>query len=453
MPLLENLVQGVAEAAGAEGTVNRIQKNKDDRTATAHEELHGRTKAIFDDVAKLQERRAALPPGSPELPGIDKSLHDHMQAFQDLYHPTKNPGALQHLGGFLKQHITGKAPAPAPPSNAVTPGRMASLSAGAAGTATPDPYLTPEDLKKKARIAAGLDPGAVAPKPDAENWKAETIKLSDGRELTVQHNTKDGTWLDLNNKPIPPELLSSAVIQPKQTAQKPVRAWKKDKSGKIISFLIDPQTNKPMPGTENSDIMPPASMTGRISTGFYHFVDADGNVHQIQETRTSSPAGGGGGAPSIKTPGDAKARAASVAPQGGDNVIGKKETPVQAKAHNAYVAAETLSKKADAVSQNPNDAVNQKRLAVALERQAAGRFTTQALDYIIKAGWGNTIEQWANNPSTGALPKDVMRQLIEGAHQEKDATYGAWQETLGGNKSTPSSDSDIDDIVKALEKK
>src|SRR5208337_3652234 len=75
-------------------------------------------------------------------------------------------------------------------------------------------------------------------------------------------------------------------------------------------------------------------------------------------------------------------------------------------------------------------AINQKRLAVQLERLSAGRFTTQALDYVIKAGWGNTIEQWANNPSTGALPTDVLRQLVDGAHENLKASRTALQAAM-----------------------
>ena len=98
-----------------------------------------------------------------------------------------------------------------------------------------------------------------------------------------------------------------------------------------------------------------------------------------------------------------------------------KLTPAQNAAQKDFLSADKLSNIADQVAKNPNDAVNQKRLAVALERISAGRFTTQALDYIIKAGWGNTLEQWAHNPSTGALPADVMRQLVDGAHQNLTA--------------------------------
>jgi hypothetical protein len=95
------------------------------------------------------------------------------------------------------------------------------------------------------------------------------------------------------------------------------------------------------------------------------------------------------------------------------------------KARNDYVEAVKIASIADQVATKPNDAINQKRLAVALERASAGRFTVQALDYIIKAGWGNTLQQWANSPTTGALPSDVLRQLVDGAHENLKAAQDA----------------------------
>ncbi len=117
--------------------------------------------------------------------------------------------------------------------------------------------------------------------------------------------------------------------------------------------------------------------------------------------------------------------------------LGKKATPATNKAKTDYVEAVKLSSVADQVAQKPDDAINQKRLAVALERAAAGRFTTQALDYIIKAGWGNTIEQWANNPSTGALPSDVVRQLVDGAHENLKAAKDAMDAAENMGSDTP----------------
>jgi hypothetical protein len=111
------------------------------------------------------------------------------------------------------------------------------------------------------------------------------------------------------------------------------------------------------------------------------------------------------------------------------------------KANDDVIAATKLSSLADQVAANPRDAVNQKRLAVALERQASGRYTTQALEFVITAGWGNTLEQWANNPSTGALSADVMRQLVDGAHQNLRAAQDALkisQSELGSQPSPQS---------------
>ena len=69
------------------------------------------------------------------------------------------------------------------------------------------------------------------------------------------------------------------------------------------------------------------------------------------------------------------------------------------------------------VEAKPNDAFNQKRLAVQLERASAGRFTVQALDYVKKMGWGATLQEWANKPTTGDLSPQLVRQLIDGAHE------------------------------------
>lgn len=116
---------------------------------------------------------------------------------------------------------------------------------------------------------------------------------------------------------------------------------------------------------------------------------------------------------------------------GGENMAWEKSPTYKAnataygKAQQDVIAATKIASQADQVAANPNDAVNQKRLAVALERAASGRFTTQALDYVMRAGWGNTIDQWANNPSTGALPADVMRQLVDGAHENLKAAQDA----------------------------
>ncbi len=424
MAFAQNLLEGFAQAAGDQPTVQRIENEKSDRRATQHEELAAQTQSILNDVTGLQQRRGTLDPKSTtyqkDLAENDKALHDARQALHDLYHPEQNPGALAHLGGFIRQHLSKTKPQVTP---AQAKQSMQSTIAGLDVAAS-----APNEA---ARIAAGLEPKAAAPKAEAENWQVvPEITLKDGRKVSAQHNTKSGEWSTLSGQAIPQDLLDlGATVQPKAATagSGPIRAWKK-KNGKVVSVLLDRATNKEIPGSENPDIAPPAAQAGRISTGFYHWVDDNNQLHSTPETRTSMPAGSGG-AFIPTTPGEAK-----------DRILGTKANAATTGAEKKYLEAFALSRKADEVALKPNDAVNQKRLAVALERISAGRFTTQALDYILKAGWGNTIQQWANNPTTGALPPDIMRQRIYGAHQERDSTKAAWDEAKKGAGGTGGDD-------------
>ena len=104
MAILENLAQGFAQAANAPEAAAGIQKVKDDRRATAHEELQANTNEVLDEVRELHKQKADPNTDPKSIPAIDKRLDELQQHFVDLYHPAKNPGALQHLGGFLKAH-------------------------------------------------------------------------------------------------------------------------------------------------------------------------------------------------------------------------------------------------------------------------------------------------------------------------------------------------------------
>lgn len=195
------------------------------------------------------------------------------------------------------------------------------------------------------------------------------------------------------------------------------------------AVLLDPNTGKVL-----HDLG--LATEARTTTRQVAIPDANGVVHIENLTSVTTPGGDSvdvdmapedapqGGAP--KGPAPKRTAAAQPATPAASRTLGfRKGTPASNKAQGDYVEAVKLASIADQVSQHPNDAINQKRLAVALERASAGRFTTQALDYIIKAGWGNTLEQWANNPSTGALPPDVLRQLVDGAHQNVTAAKAA----------------------------
>jgi hypothetical protein len=161
MAFLENLAEGFAQAAGSTGTVNRIEKQKSDRQANSQEELHGRTQMILNDVQGVQQKIAAIDPNDPtaaqKRAQYQKELGSLQQVFTDLYHPVKNPGALQQLGGILNR-IRGKQPPQAPSGPSMTE-RMAQGNVAGAGVseqAQPQPDKMAE-VKKAYKATFGVD--------------------------------------------------------------------------------------------------------------------------------------------------------------------------------------------------------------------------------------------------------------------------------------------------------
>jgi len=116
----------------------------------------------------------------------------------------------------------------------------------------------------------------------------------DGEDTELMYNEATGEFTDLNGDPIPPASLARFVASPSGNPPKPRHAWSKTADGKTFSVSLDPYTNQEIPGTRNFTETPPASVVGRITTGFYHYVDQlTGAIHQIGETRTTAPAAGG----------------------------------------------------------------------------------------------------------------------------------------------------------------
>ena len=309
---------------------------------------------------------------------------------------------------------------------------------------------TPEQIQRAMEAKAGIVPKLTS---DGVPYKG-----TDGKWY---QNFKDASG-QITPREMPPGYTGPTV------SQKPT--IKTDPATGHMAYVYPPDADNP-----NGRVVPvldsngkpfgnikPQSVRYTVSHHFITFTDANGETHLVPVTTESSSTFGTMAdenqkngiadapdpSPSAPTPEGPKTKhlkslkASSGAtddpglPKGSID-LGRKATPATNKAKTDYVEAVKLASVADQVAQKPDDAINQKRLAVALERAAAGRFTTQALDYIIKAGWGNTIEQWANNPSTGALPSDVVRQLVDGAHENLKAAKDAMDaaENMGSDAS------------------
>jgi hypothetical protein len=278
-----------------------------------------------------------------------------------------------------------------------------------------------QEVLRAMRIKQGLEPDTGAAVKEKEKFESQTVTTTDADG--VEHHwriPKDGS------APTEIKFGEGQSIKPK-TTPKPVRAWTKE-NGKFTSVLIDPMTNKKIPGSENSDVQPPVGMQQRISTGTYHWVDEDGNLHATQETRTTGPASAGGGPPA-KPPAPAKDLPKN-AGEARDRILGNKGTPETRKANEGYSDAIKLYTIAQDAQAQPS-AAKDKALALSLIRTAAGRVSMAEVDTMVKKyGLANTLESWANSATTGELPRDVRNQLVgvakslmEGAKAARDDAH------------------------------
>lgn len=123
------------------------------------------------------------------------------------------------------------------------------------------------------------------------------------------------------------------------------------------------------------------------------------------------------------------AKALNTPPAGGGNAkFGPPDTSIQMKtpeitaANKLYQDAVGLVDYADKVQKNPNNAQEQRDFAIKMEKVMSGRFQTAAYDLEVKnSGIANTFQQWVNDVSTGALPKKILDNLVQSAHDYKDA--------------------------------
>jgi hypothetical protein len=364
---------------------------------------------------------------------------DKVDAIQSVYH--KDPSVLKQHVENLTARMTGRKPKPVVSPQQAEAARIAPI---AARGQTPDQKAS--ELYQTELAAQAAQQGKLAAAKQEQEQKAQVANLATYKQMVAAAKTpeekklidsffgikdaphyqnvrmSDGTIAAVDvNQGLPP----GATLASTSAGTPPKPVFKILKGHEV---LIDPASQKVI-----KDFGPTG--TARVTTHQQAITDGNGQVHIVNLTSVSTPGGGSvdvdvdpsqSEAPKGPAPRSApKSHPASSGTNGSKTLDFTKGTPASNKARTDYVEASKLSSIADQVAQHPNDAINQKRLAVALERASAGRFTTQALDYIIKSGWGNTIEQWANNPTTGALPADVMRQLVDGAHQNLTAARQA----------------------------
>jgi hypothetical protein len=466
MGLLENLAQGLASAAGATDSAEAIQKNKDNRQATQHEELEATTKQLFDDLRGLQQRKLKLNPQSPsyqtDSQSIDAEMEKARSAFHDLYHPAKNPGALNHLGKFINQHLLRQPEPPATPGQAKQDiGKtLSQLDSAASVPSAPDnPILvkrqqmkeagfTPDQISKIEQIDQGLQ-GKATPEKQS-NYVREDGVSADGKPMSVWRNRADPSdALDSTGQAVDPEILKGFRPTPKGAA------GSAPKVGSLGEFLTNAYGPHPTPKQEQEGKRLWMQSGAGTTTGTHMIAvpQMDGSIRMIQVETTSTKSFGTPPASVAKTPAEAKGKAAPPASgpvKSGDTVGGRMTAPVVA-AKKDYDAAVKLDSLANQV-EGQHDPGPQRQLVLALIKAMAGRVNMQEYEiYTKKMGVENTVQGLINGISTGEMPAGIVQQIVKSAHANLKASKDALDAAQG---TTPSGEtSDVEDIVKALKGK
>jgi hypothetical protein len=469
----------------------RIQgQRQEHKQALSDMELQGKITDLVENRKAIQAKLPTLLDDkgqpTPEYQQAMDSLTQNARDLREVYHPQNNPSAVAKYGHILTDALHLSSPQQRQEKQA---SKQASLAAGdqrtAQSLAAAAPLSPEQTAVTTANANAAGDLASVQAKiknlntlfPNAtdaqkQTWFNELAQaITGGKTLAEKYFTQPMTTKDAEGKEHYWRVPMDPNMDPEEI----------DFNGQVVVPKTPPKVNKMTTGQLLQDSYlaslklpsstPWESLTDAQRTGYQLYVnklkqrasnhqsaitDREGNVHIVDLSGSSGPVEvspsptrpsatpppaphGGAGTATPKATGSQKAGGSS---SKGDRVLDfQKSTPSYTKAKNDVVDATKIASIADQVEKKPNDAFNQKRLAVALERASAGRFTVQALEYIKQIGWGASIEEWAAKPTTGALSPELVRQLVDGAHENlnaaKDAMQAAITPTSSDSGATP----------------
>lgn len=315
------------------------------------------------------------------------------------------------------------------------------------------------DADKAARIHFGLDAKPVAAKPVEEKWKRDgaPYKGADGKWYERQANQSGElreTALDDNFQP-------PANVK-KSQFEREMDAYAKSIGKTGIDELTFDEYQTGLAGIKQA--VTPSTTTTRETVQ----VQANGDLKRVPLTSTSSKrfpgaaatpgaraqtSGAAASSGTEETPTLAKLRTRSRETQGGarasktapnaatgtpapargtPGIVGHRNTPSQVAADKDMVTATKLVDSANDAWNHPT-AAKDRQLALSIIRGTAGRVNMAEFTlYTKRFGWDNTLEQFANNATSGELPTEIRRQLVQLAHQNLHAARAGHEEAFAG---------------------
>lgn len=466
--LVDNILEGLANATGAERTASRLGEERKHRQQLSDEALEDTIQSHVDVMKGLQARLGQ----NPNDPQLLQQLGSERDQLYKLLHSSEQtkPGLVQKL---FRHVFRQKGEKPQPVNNLPSVEMMA-----AAAPQQPDKF---KEFQKLYKEATGKDlpsdeaakwakkQGGIEDKPEKTKYKREDGTDASGNPMTIYREEGDPSHaVNSAGQDIPEDVLAgwkpAAKDKPETATQVSLEAYGDAYDPPVAWKDMTPQQKAYYPTWK-------AMQTQATTTGDRVVIVTQKNGDQVpvvvRGVTSKTIAGGGTPAPAglrgrkkskpageqrkdlHKLKGKFTKTGAGVISQGAP--VGHKNTAAQNKAQTEYDGAVDLDTVAKLVEAKPDDASNVKGFAIALERARAGRFTTQALDVMLDAGWGNKLEQWARKPESGTLPRDVLRQLVEGAHNNLAGKKAALDAAFAGSQSGSDNSGITDDeIIKAL---
>ena len=413
------------------------------KQALSDEELQGK---IQDEIGKRQAIIEKLPTlQGPERDKATSDLTEIAHNLRELYHPEKNPGAIEKLGHLLTDHL-GLTNALGRDQKSVAKKAQGwekdqSTAQGweASAPLSPEQQAQVEARKKNAENDATIEwlrkNGASEDVINSYKEHVAGVPLTRGTKAVgiPYQDANDKKWYQryLNNDGTDYRVEVPGYT-PKESGTGPIRAWKQDDNGKIFSVLLDRQTNKPIPGTENYDILPPPYLTGKITTGVFHWVDEDHNEHETPEERTTSPVLPGSPTPSpTSTPTPKKTTGAggqSAPPTAGgkkgDTILGKGKNPAFDKLATETNEDQRIVNDADTWIKIPKGqrSAADYSFVIKLIHSNAGRVNILEINAMFGLGG---LKIWPDAEYAkrlrGELPDQTRNQLWKLVHDQLDA--------------------------------
>ena len=452
---------------GTEGAQRRIQR----RDARADEEHARQVNDLFDQRDSILKNPTMRDTNGQLVSDAQIKLKDIAAQLRESVHPDIHPGALQKFGDLIVRRMNpAKYQQKADSKNAsndvsdvktargwvseapVSPEQQAAIEARSQAVG----QKIKDDAREK-QLNDWFDRNAVDKSPEARQRFLEsampgfaaraklgplqTYKNSKTGAEFLARDDGYGNLVGPTNELIPDEMWQGAVLIGKEgPAKKPIRAWTKDKTGKVFSILLDPTTNKAMPGSENYDIAPPAYLIDKLSTGVYHWTDQDNALHETPESHETRPMWGNGanqtqppsssGATNNGQPPPVPSKSQRVQ-QTKDRILGYKGSAALNKANtelfedNRMVAVgENILKRAQETPDQMSEADT--NFVLMLIRSEAGRVNQTEIAQMFNAGGVAELpDRWAAKTEHGQLPPELRQQLVDFVRDDRDGTATA----------------------------